>query len=170
MPLTKEQKRKNIEELKEKIDRQKIAIFVNFRGIKVKDLTDLRKKLKKADSELKIVKKTLARIAFKDRGLEADVEKLQGEIALVLGYQDVISSAKTVWQFASLNPNLKILGGFLENKLIEAEKIIELAELPDRSELLAKLVGSIASPISNLLNALEYNIKGLLRVLAKAKT
>jgi len=68
------------------------------------------------------------------------------------------------------DPNLKILGGFLENKFVEAEKIIELAKLPTREELLARLVGSISAPISNFINVLEANIKGLIYVLTKAKT
>lgn len=165
MPLNKEQKKKIIEELEEKIDKQKIVIFADFTGIKVKDLTDLRKKLRKADSELRVAKKTLTKIAFEKKGLEIDTKKLQGEIALIFGYKEQILPAKTVYQFALANTNLKISGGFLENKYREAEYIIELAKLPSREELLAKLVGSISSPISGLINVLQGNIKGLINIL-----
>lgn len=165
MPLTKEQKKKIIEELKEKIDKQKIVIFADFTGIKVKDLTDLRKKLKKTDSELRIAKKTLFKIAFEKEGLEIDIKKLQGEIALVFGYKEQIQPAKIVYQFASANPNLKILGGYLENKFVAAEKIIELAQLPTKEELLAKLVGSIFSSISGLINVLQAPLEACVFVI-----
>jgi len=168
--LTKVQKQKIIEELKEKIARQKAVIFVDFTGLKMKDIFDLRKKLKMVDSQLKIAKKTLAQIAFKEMGLKTEIKKLKGEIAFVFGLKDKISSAKTIFQFSQINPNLKILGGFLENKFVEAEKIIELAKLPTREELLARLVGSISAPISNFVNVLEANIKGLVYILSRIKS
>ncbi len=170
MALTREKKQKIIEDLKEKIRRQKIMIFADFTGLKVKDLTSLRKKLKSQGDEIKVAKKTLMRIAFKENKLEIEPKKIAGEIALVFGYQDIVLPAKTLWQFSQENPNLKILGGILENKFIETEKIIELAKLPTKEELLTRLVSSISAPISNLINVLEGNIKGLINVLAKAKT
>ncbi len=177
MALTKTQKKKIIEELKEKIGKQKIMIFVDFTGLKVKDLSHLRKKLKAANNELKVAKKTLIGIAFKEAKIEVEPKKLPGEIALVFGYKEEISPAKIIWQFSQENPNLKILAGFLAPYIleprggwIEAEKVIELAKLPTRKELLGRLVGSISAPISNFVNVLEANIKGLITVLAKAKT
>jgi len=170
MAKTKEEKEKILEELKEKISKQKVTIFVDFTGLKVKDIFDLRKKLKMVDSQLKIAKKTLAQIAFKESGLKTEIKKLKGEIALIFGLKDEISPAKIIWQFSQTNPNLRILGGILENKFIETEKIVELAKLPTKEELLARLVGSISAPISNFTNVLQGNIKGLIQVLAKAKT
>ena len=85
MPLTKEQKRKIIEDLKEKIAKQKAIIFVDFSGLKVKDFSDLRKRLSKINSELKVAKKTLLALVFKEKGLKIDIEKLKGEIALIFG-------------------------------------------------------------------------------------
>ena len=169
MPLTREQKQKILEELKEKIEKQKTIIFVDFTGLKVKDFSSLRKKLKANDNELKVAKKTLMDILFKKVKLEVEAKKLPGEIALVFGYKDIISPAKIVWQSSQENPNLKILGGFLENKFFEAERIIELAQLPTREELLAKLIGSIKAPISNFVYVLEANIKGLIYILKQIK-
>lgn len=170
MALTKTQKEKIIKDLKEKIARQKALVFVDFSGLKVKDISSLRKKLKAADGELKIAKKTLINLALKDKKAEADLKKLEGEIALAFGYKDEIAPAKTVFQFSQENPNLKILGGFFENKFRGAEETITLAQLPTKEELLANLVGSISAPISNFVYALNYNLKGLITVLAKAKT
>jgi large subunit ribosomal protein L10 len=167
--LTRAQKQKIIEDLKEKIAQQKVTIFVDFTGLKAKDIFDLRKKLKTVDSQFKIAKKTLAQIALKESGLKIEIKKLKGEIAFVFGLKDEISPAKTIWQSTLIDPNLKILGGFLENEFVEAEKIIELAKLLTREELLARLVGSISAPISNFVNVLETNIKGLIYVLKQIK-
>jgi len=83
MSITKDKKREIIKELGEKITKQKIVVFADFTGVKVKELSDLRKKIKKEEGELKVVKKTLARIAFQKSGLEIDTKKLQGEIAFI---------------------------------------------------------------------------------------
>jgi len=170
MALTKAQKQKIVEDLKEKIAKQKAIIFIDFSGLKVKDLSGLRRKLKVADCQLKVAKKTLMGIAFKGAKIEVEAKKLPGEVALVFGYKDPISPAKIVYQFAAMNPSLKILGGFFENKFRELEEIITLAQLPTREELLVRLVGSIQAPVSNFVRILEANIKGLIYVLTKVKT
>lgn len=170
MALTKQQKQKTIDDLKDKVARQKSIVFTDFTGLKVKDLSDLRKKLKATDSELKIAKKTLMRIVLKKAKIEITEKDLPGEVALVFGYKDEISVAKTVHQFAETNPNLKILGGFFGNKIRIKEEIVALAQLPGKEQLLAKIVGSVQAPISNLVYSLQFNLKGLINVLAKAKT
>jgi len=169
MALTKTQKQKILEDLKEKIAKQKAIIFVDFSGLKAKDLFDLRKRLKKVNSELKVTKKTLLALVFKEKKLKIDIEKLKGEIAVIFGFQNEIPLAKIAYQFSQENKNLKILGGFSENKFVEPEKIIELAQLPTKEELLARLVSSVSSPISNFINVLQGNIKGLIYILARAK-
>jgi len=169
MAQTKEQKQKILNDLEEKIAKQKAMVFVDFTGLKVKDIMDLRKKLKATDNELKVAKKTLMKIAFEKAKLEAEIKKFPGEIALVFSYKDLIAPAKIVWQFSQENPSLKILGGFLENKFKEAEEIIMLAQLPTKEELLAKLVGGISAPIYNFVKALQYNLKGLVYLLTKIK-
>lgn len=169
MAQTKQQKQTILQDLDKKIDRQKAIVFFDFTGLKVKDFSLLRKKIKAAGGELKVVKKTLMDIAFKKAKLKVEPKKMPGEIALVFGYQDIILPAKTVWQFARDFPNLKILAGFVENNFKEADEIIALAQLSSREELLTKLVGSIASPLSGLINSLQYNLKGLVYLLTKAK-
>ena len=168
--LTRAQKQKILDDLDKKIDRQKAIIFVDFTGLKVKDFSNLRKKIKAVGDELKVVKKTLMDIAFKKAKLEIEPKKMPGEIALVFGYQDIILPARAVWQFSLENPNLKILGGFIENNFKEAAEMIALAQIPTREELLTKLVGSISASISNFVSVLQGNIKGLIYILIKIKT
>ena len=169
MPITKEKKNIILKNLEEKIEKQKVVIFTDFTGVKVKDLVNLRKNLKKVEGELKVAKKTLAKIALEKKGFTIDTKKLKGEMALVFGYNDQVAPAKTIYQFSKENPSFKILGGFLENEYKEEKDIIELAKLPSREELLAKIVGSIASPMSGFVNVLQGNIKGLIYALSAIK-
>lgn len=180
MALTKEQKKEIIDDLREKIERQKAIIFVDFTGMKVKELFDLRKKLKLENNEFKIYKKTLLRLVFKEKGVEIKRENLGKEVSAVFAFEDLLSSAKIVYEFSQNFENLKILGGLekiqeTENKtqkyqFLSAEQIIELAKIPSREELLGRIVGSLSSPISGVINVLQGNIKGLIYVLAKVKT
>ncbi len=169
MPLTREQKQKIIENLKEKIDKQKSVVFVAIKGVMAKDIFDLRKRLKAADCLLTVAKKTLINIAFKAKNLKIDTEKLEGEVALIFGFKDEISPAKIPYQFSLENKNLKILGGFYEDKFIEPGIINELAQIPSRENLLARFVGSIKAPVANFVNILQGNIKSLVCVLNNIK-
>jgi len=169
MALTKQQKQKILEDLKEKLDKQKAILFADFTGLKVKDFSNLRKKLKKEGSELKVAKKTLFGLALKNAGFEIPLKKMNGEITAVFDYEDELAAAKTVYQFTETNKNLKILGGIFEQKFIEAEKLIELAKLPTKKELLGRLIGSISAPLSGFINVLEGNIKSLVYVLSSIK-
>ena len=170
MALTKAQKQKTLEDLKDKSARQKAMILVGITGVKVKDLTILRKELKANQGELKVAKKNLVDIALKEKKMDFDKDKFKMEMGLAFGFEDEIMPARLVYQLSRNVEGLKILGGFIENEFKDAEEIIKLAQLPSRIELLAKLAGSVASPISGLVNVLQGNIKGLLRVLAQAKT
>lgn len=169
MALNKEQKQKTLEELREKIGRQKAIAFANIAGLKVQDLTKLRREMKKQDCELRVSKKTLAGIALKEKGFTVDFKKMEGEIALAFGYADEVSVFRTLYNFIKEHEQLKILGGLVENDFLGQEKAVILAQLPTREQLLAKLVGSISSPLSGLVFVLQGNIKGLINVLAKAK-
>ncbi|KPJ57240.1 hypothetical protein AMJ49_01355 [Parcubacteria bacterium DG_74_2] len=170
MAINKIQKQKIIDNLKEKISKQKTTVFVDFSGVKTKDLTQLRKELKESSNELKIVKKSLAQIALKNTGFEVDLKGIKAQLALVFGFKDEISSAKIIHQFSEKNPDLKILGGIFENNFVEAEKVFELAKLPTKAELFTRLAWSIKAPVSNFVYVLQANIKGLIYALSAIKT
>ena len=169
MALTKTQKEKILEDLKDKIAKQKAMILIGITGLKVKDISDLRKKLKATEGNLKVAKKTLIEKAFKESNLKFDRGEYKEELALAFGFKDEITPAKTVYQFGLANEKMKILGGFLEGKFKEAQEFVDLAQLPSREELLAKLVGSISAPISKLVYSLQYNLKGLIYILTLIK-
>ncbi len=169
MALTKERKKEIIKELDQKMDDQKVVIFTGFKGSKNKDLSELRRELKGFDSSLTVAKKTLMKLVFEKKGLEVDYGKLEGEVAVVFGFQDEIMPAKTLLNFSKKNPNIKIIGGILEGDFKNSEEIINLAKLPSREEILARLVGTVQSPMTGFVSVLEGNIKGLINVLSKIK-
>jgi large subunit ribosomal protein L10 len=122
--------------------------------------------MKEFGDEVKVAKKTLINLALKEKKLDLfDVKKMVGEIAIVFGFKDEILPAKTVYEFSKENKNLKILGGILEKNFILPEKIEELAKLPSREEILARLVGNISAPISNFVYVLKSIPQSLVLVL-----
>jgi len=159
MALTKEKKQKSLADLKEKISKQKSVIFADFSKVNSKDLFDLRKKLKEAGCLLKIGKKTLIRIAFGQSGISfwnKIKNSVPGQLALVFGIDDEIAPARISNQFVKTNENFKILGGIFEKRFIGKEKVLELANIPSRNELLGRLVGSIASSMIGFITVLDH--------------
>ncbi len=165
MAITKEKKQEIVEDLKKKIDKQKIMIFAGFTGLKNKDFTDLRKDLKSQDSDLMVAKKTLIKIAFKEKDIEINDEVLKGENAVIFGFQDQISPAKFAFGFSKSNPSFEIKGGLLEGQVKKSEDIISLAQLPPKEVVMGQLVGTISSPITGLLSAFNGNIRNLINTL-----
>ncbi len=169
MPQTKEQKKKIIEKLKENVAKQKSMVFVAIEGLKAKDAFDLRKRLKEAGCFLQVIKKTLLNLVFKEKKLDFDAKKLKGQPALIFGFEDEIAPAKIAHNFSKENENLKILGGFFEDKFRNREEIIALAEIPSKEQLLSKVVSSIFSPVSNFVNILQGNIRNFVYLLSIIK-
>lgn len=167
---TKKQKEEVVKELSEKLIKTKAAVFADYTGLSVAKLTELRRKLLAQSAELKVAKKTLIDISFKQSGIaDVDTKNMSGQVAVVFGYQDEVSPAKILNDFAKKNEQLKILGGILENKFIDTLSVVSLAKLPTRQELLGKLVGTIAAPMSGMLNVLQGNMRGLVQVLSQIK-
>jgi large subunit ribosomal protein L10 len=167
MESKKEEKKKIIEDLEEKISKQKLVVFFDFTGIKSKDLFELRRELKKSGNELKIAKKNLAQIAFKNSGFEIDFKKIKAQLALVFGFSDEVLPAKIVYKFSQKIPSLKILGGIFQKEIIGPERILDLAKLPTREELLRNLLNSISAPISNFVTVLRSIPQSLVFVLSQ---
>ena len=158
MALTKEQKTKQVESVKEKIAQQKSMVFVDFSKVPSKEMFSLRKSLKEAGCNLKIAKKTLVRVAFGQSNISfwnKIKSSIPGQLALVFGIEDEIAPARIANTFAKTQENFKILGGIFENRFIEKARVLELAAIPTRNELLGRLVGSIYSPVSGFVRVLD---------------
>ena len=167
--LTRKQKEKIVEELADKIKRQKTLIFIDAKGVKVGDIQKLRRELKKVEAEYRVAKKTLIDLALKKEKKEMDISDFSGSLAMSLGYKDPIALIKILAKFAKEKETFKILGGLIEDKIVDAIQIKELSRISSKEELLAKLVWSIKSPISGFVNVLQGNIKNLLLILKQIK-
>jgi large subunit ribosomal protein L10 len=158
MALTKEKKGQALESIKAKIAKQKSVIFADFSKVNSADLFKLRRELKENGCSLKIGKKTLVRIAFGQSGISfwnLIKKSIPGQLALVFGMEDEIAPARIANKFSKTNENFKILGGIFENRFIDREKALALANLPSRNELLSRLVGSLSSPMSSFVRVLD---------------
>jgi len=169
MALSKEQKTKVIERLKDEIARQKAMTFVNFSGLKAQEVENLRKRLKAIGAKLIVAKKTLAKIAFSQEKIDFPEDEIKNELAIVFGFEDELAPAKAVYDFSKNQEKLGIVGGYLEGEFLPAQEVITLAQLPSRQELLGQLVGTLSAPISNFFNIQKANIKGLIYALEAIK-
>jgi large subunit ribosomal protein L10 len=161
-----EKKAKTIEELRETFAKSNIVILTDYRGLTTPELTSLRRKLREARTEYKVVKNTLARLAANKAGKETLAKSLVGPIAIAFGQGDIIASAKAVTSYISdTKSNLAIKGGFLGTKLITAEEVIALATLPPREVLVARALGQMKSPLAWLLGSLTAPMRGVIGVL-----
>ena len=116
------------------------------------DINDLRRKIKESGSEYTVAKKTLVDVAFADSKIDGlKTKEMEGEVATVFGYEDEVAPAKILDEFKKDHDSIEFMGGVLENKFIDAVQVQALAKMPSKSELYAKLVGSIKSPISGLI-------------------
>lgn len=143
-------------------------IVVNYQGLKVGHLTELRKRLNKAGAEVHIVKNSIFRIAAKEAGVGDLNGALTGQIAVVTGQKDISVAAKIVKTFGSEFDKLKVKFGFLNNKRVEEADILTLADLPSLDVLRAKLLGVLNAPATKLVVLLNTPASMLARVI-KAK-
>jgi large subunit ribosomal protein L10 len=162
---TRQQKEQLVKELAEKIKGSKAAVFSDFKGLTVKNLTDLRRELREKGVDFQVLKKTLITIALKDAGIEMDAKKLSGQIAVAVSAGDEVEAAKIIAKAAKANDNLKIVGGLLGKSVLTDQEVVALSKLPGKEELLAKLVGTLNAPVSGFVNVLAGNIRGLVQVL-----
>lgn len=164
--LNREQKAEAIAAIAERLSTTDTVIATAFHGLSVREVEDLRGALREADAHFQVVKNTLARRACDETGREALLEYLEGQTALVWANGDPAMIAKALNSFAkSTEDRLSMKGGILDGAPISADELKQLAALPPRDELLARLVGGVASPLQGTANALNSLISGMARAL-----
>ena len=169
MAKTRKQKEDALANLNAKLKDAKGVVFASYTGLKVAEMEELRKELRKQNVTLDVAKKTLLRKALAEQNLkDVDVNIMDNGIAMVSG-PDEVYPAKIVNDFAKKHEVIKFFGGIMEGKFIDVEKVKTLAALSSKDELLAKMVSSMKAPISGLANVLVGNIRGLLNVLRAIK-
>ncbi len=166
MQQTKQEKEALVSEVADKIKGSKALVFANFKGVSVKDITSIRRELRKSGSSWQVLKKTLLNIALKDAGVEVDARALDGQVGVAFS-QDEVAAAKVIADFQKANKDvtLTIEGGALGSKSLSANEVKALAKLPSQDELRAQLVGTLQAPIAGFVRTLSANLSGLMRVL-----
>ncbi len=150
-----------VEEIKEKLDSAKVAILTEFQGLNVAEITELRKLFREANVEYKVYKNTLTSLAARQLGVVGVDEYLIGTTALATSKDDPVAPAKISKDFGARHQAFKIKAGILDKKVILADDVVALADIPPREILLAMLLGGMQAPISGLLNVLQGPMRSL---------
>lgn len=170
MAKTREQKEQELKALSEKLEKSKGVVFAQYMGLTVYELQKLREKLREEESEMVVAKKRLIGLMLEKAGFSKEVvANMDGGVAVVFGYKDEVTAAKILAEFGKDHEAVGFHAGILEGELIDVEKVTVLSKLPSRQELLAKMVGSLQSPIAGFVNVLSGNLRGLVQVLNQIK-
>ncbi len=169
MAKTRKEKEELVSEIADKLSNMKAAVFTSVSGYTMEDANGLRQKGAENGVEILITKKSLLLLALEKNGFKVNRDEFEGSILSTFGYDDEVSAAKIISEFSKGRDEIKVVGGVLEGQLVGADAIKQLATLPSREELLAKVVGSINAPVSGFVNVLAGNLRNLVYVLNSIK-
>ena len=144
-----ETKSVQVQEIAAKFEAAASVVVVDYRGLTVSQVTELRKQLREAGVEFKVYKNTLTRRAAETAGVEAINEFLTGPNAIAFSNEDVVAPAKIINEFAKKNEALEIKAGIIEGTIASVEDVKALAELPSREGLLSMLLSVLQAPVRN---------------------
>ncbi len=144
-----DRKKSVVEEIKAKFEGSQSAVVVDYRGLTVEEVTELRNKFREANVEYKVYKNNLVKIAIKGTDFEGLSADLTGPNAIAFGIEDAVAPAKIVKDFAATNDKLELKSGVVEKVYYDNAKIMEIANLPSKEELIGRFMGSIKAPVSN---------------------
>jgi len=145
-----DQKKQVVEQITEQFRGSKSTIVVDYRGLNVAELTELRKQLREAGVEFKVYKNTLTRRAVEAAELTGLNDALTGPNAIAFSTEDVIAPAKVISEFSKKHEALEIKAGVIEGNIATVEEIKAIADLPSREGLLSMLLSVLQAPIRNL--------------------
>ena len=160
-----ELKQQQVDELADRIGRASLTVLADYRGLTVADMATLRGRLRDAGGEFKVAKNTLTRRAAQSLGREALVPLLEGPTGLALGYGDPSAFAKAMSDYARTSRVLTMKGALLGTRVLAADDVGRLADMPPREVLLARVVGGIQSPIAGIVMVLNGTLRNLVGVL-----
>lgn len=158
-----EEKQQVVADLAEQLKKSCVGVVVDYKGISVADDTKLRKELRESGDQYKVVKNTLLKLALKEAGIEGLDPVLEGTTAVALSDKDYIHAAKTLYTFEknTKGATLKVKAGFVDGKVLSKDDVAELATLPSKEELVAKVLGSLNAPITGFVTVLNGTMKAL---------
>lgn len=158
-----------VEEIQAKLTESDAAVLTEYRGLSVRALADLRGSLRPANTEYKVFKNTLARRAVEQAGLTDLLSMLEGPVAIAFVRGDAVLAAKALKEFGKTNPELVVKGGLLGSAVLTPKDIANLADVPPREELLARLAGGFQAPLTKTAGLFQaftrnfaYGVKALI--------
>lgn len=160
--MIKQKKIEEVAKLTENLNKAKIVILTEYRGLNAAEMTELRKKLMEAGTHYKVVKNTFTKRAFisiNDKNLYETIEKLLvGPVALAFNFEDYVKPTRVLRDFSKEHEALRIKGGILGTKILTVDDINTLANLPSKEVLIGKVVVGLKAPINNLV----FTLKGII--------
>ena len=160
------EKEAKIEELKGIMAETKGFYLADFTGIDVASVTDLRNKLRAADVQYQVIKNRLAIRAAEEVGIAGLKEHFTGPTAIAYSKEDPIAPAKILQDFVDDEGKIQIKTGFMDGEILPADKVVALAKLPSKDELLGKVVAGVQSPLYGLSGVLHGLLRGLVGALS----
>lgn len=161
MPLTKQDKEQQVAALTEVIKDSAVGVLVNYCGLTVAEVTELRSKCREANVEFKVYKNSVLRFSAENAGYSDIVKYLDGPNAIAIGKEDPVTAAKVMVEFAKTHQKLEIKAGYVDGKVADVNEVNALASLPSREVLLSKILGGFNAPVSGLANALQGTIRNV---------
>lgn len=153
--------------LKDELSKAKSVIFAEYHGLDANKVNQLRSRIKESGAEFTVAKNTLLKIALDEKKSPKEAgDQLEGPVATIFAYEDAVAPIKALADFAKEFELPTVKGGIIDGEFASAEKINVLSNLPAREELLARLVGTLNSPLSGLVNTLSGNQRKLVYVLS----
>ena len=172
MPLTREQKEAQVQEIKDQLEGKTVVLLGDFTGMDVATATEMRSKFRAAHVDFRVVKNTLARRAMDDVGMGELAGEMKGPNAFVLGMGDPAEAAKILVEYEKSKKTPQIRSGLIDAALVTAAEIRQIAELPSREVLLAQIAAGFQAPVAGLarlLHELSRKLVATLDAVAKQK-
>lgn len=163
--MQKEEKVELVRELRENINESNALLLTDYRGLKVSEISALRRNLREIGAEYKVVKNTLFELAAEGISDTGIIQLLEGPTAIAFVHNDPIASSKAIVDFMRVHKALSIKGGIVEGQLYGADQIRALSTVPPREILISQMMGAIQSPITNLVGTLQGCLSNLVYTL-----
>ena len=162
---TKAFKQEKIEEIKSKLEKAKVAIITEYKGMTVEEIQYLRRELQKVAGDYMVTKNTLAKIALKGTEFEVLNDTFKGPIAVAFGFEDQAAPAKVLAKFIKEKKKGVVVAAALDGQLLSAEQTKALADIPSKEELYAKMLGCVNSPATGIAGAVNAVMSSLVRAI-----